>query len=194
MSLLKSVECPTTMKSASSEPLVNSTGISSTSSHRGAPRHPSNPRGGWRLEIRDAPTWEMWPRRRCSAYAPPLTPVRRTNATKPSVAWCSVEIITRTGIRRRGMSCGESNEAAAELGTGTDPGKAGSRGSGARAPGGDAPQWRRTPRLRARMISSSHGRPGFPERKTRRHEGEDRGGGQGSVREGGPTVCRQSWC
>jgi hypothetical protein len=106
----------------------------------------------------------------------------------------AVEMITQTGIRRRGMTCGESNEAAAELGTGTDPGKAGSRGSGARAPGGDAPQWRRTPRLRARMISSSHGRPGFPERKTRRHEGEDRGGGQGSVREGGPTVCRQSWC
>ena len=60
------------------------------------------------------------------------------------------------------MSCGESNEAAAELGTGTDPGKADPGAPGARAPGGDAPQWRRTPRLRARMISSSHGRPGFP--------------------------------
>ena len=96
LSFPRSVLCPTTTKSASSAPFVNSTGISSTSSHRGAPFQPPNPRGGRCEETSEAPSRDRRTRR-CSEYALPSRETSAPNATRPSVATVATHAPTDSG-------------------------------------------------------------------------------------------------
>ena len=100
LSFPRSVLCPTTTKSASSAPFVNSTGISSTSSHRGAPFQPPNPRGGRCEETSEAPSRDRRTRR-CSEYALPSRETSAPNATRPSVATVATYAPTDSGGFRR---------------------------------------------------------------------------------------------